>query len=137
MPIGRWTFISNHGLVLNYVCHNPRPTAREIANHVGVSERITHKIISDLETAGYIECRKGGRGNVYRVDRALPLRHHTQARYPCVRPVRCADGPNPRGRWPFQSACIEVGEPMRLGLRSSSMRTSRVRLGYEATLLVR
>ena len=78
MPIGRWTFISNHGLVLNYVFHNPRHTAREIADHVGVTERTTYKIISDLETAGYIERRKSGRGNVYRVDRALPLRHHTK-----------------------------------------------------------
>ena len=78
MPIGRWTFISNHGLVLNHVFHNPRHTAREIANHVGVTERHIHKIISDLETAGYIERRKRGRTNVYRVDSALPRRHHTK-----------------------------------------------------------
>ena len=36
MPIGLWTFISNHGLVLNYLCHNPRHPAKEIAHHVGV-----------------------------------------------------------------------------------------------------
>ena len=69
---------SNHGLVLNYIFRNPRHTAREIADHVGVTERTTHKIISDLETAGYIERRKRGRGNVYRVERALPLRHYTK-----------------------------------------------------------
>ena len=74
----RWTFITNHGLVLSYITHNSRSTAREIANYIGVTERTTHKIISDLELAGYIERRKSGRRNVYRVDPKLPLRHHTK-----------------------------------------------------------
>ncbi len=74
----RWTFITNHGLVLSYISHNSRSTAREIANYIGVTERTTHKIISDLELAGYIERRKSGRRNVYRVDPKLPLRHHTK-----------------------------------------------------------
>ena len=51
----KWTFITNHGLVLSYISHHPTSTAREIANHIGVTERTTHKIISDLEYAGYIE----------------------------------------------------------------------------------
>ena len=74
----RWTFITNHGLILSYVFHNPRSTAREIANNIGVTERTTHKIISDLETTGYVQRRKSGRRNVYRVDPELPLRHHTK-----------------------------------------------------------
>jgi len=74
----RWTFITNHGLILAYIFHNPSHTAREIANHVGVTERTTHKIISDLEEAGFITRRKNGRRNVYSVDQGLPLRHHTQ-----------------------------------------------------------
>ncbi len=74
----RWTFITNHGLVLSYIFHNPRSTAREIANHIGVTERTTHKIISDLEAAGYVDRRKNGRRNVYRVDASQPLRHHTK-----------------------------------------------------------
>ena len=73
-----WTFITNHGLVLSYIFHNARSTAREIANYIGVTERTTHKIISDLEQEGYIERRKAGRRNVYRVDPTLPLRHHTK-----------------------------------------------------------
>ena len=74
----RWTFITNHGLVLAYIFHNPSHTAREIANHVGVTERTTHKIITDLDDAGFITRRKSGRRNLYSVDPALPLRHHTQ-----------------------------------------------------------
>ena len=50
---------------------------REIASHVGVTQRTTHKIISDLEKEGYIDRRKDGRRNVYRVNPELPLRHHT------------------------------------------------------------
>ena len=74
----RWTLITNHGLVLSYLAHNPSHTAREIANYVGITERTTHKMISDLEAAGYIERRKVGRRNVYSVDPGLPLRHHTK-----------------------------------------------------------
>ena len=75
----RWTFITNHGLVLSYIFHNPTSTAREIASHIGVTERTTHKIISDLEEAGYITREKIGRRNFYNVDPQLPLRHHTKA----------------------------------------------------------
>jgi hypothetical protein len=45
---------------------------------VGVTERTTHKIISDLEAEGYITRRKQGRRNLYGVDPDLPLRHHTK-----------------------------------------------------------
>ena len=74
----KWTFITNHGLVLSYIFHNTTSTAREIANYIGVTERTTHKIISDLEEEGYIQRRKIGRRNVYSVDPQLPLRHHTK-----------------------------------------------------------
>ncbi len=74
----RWTFITNHGLVLSYIFHNPSHTAREIASHVGITERTTHKIISDLEDDEYVVRRKSGRRNLYSVDSARPLRHHTK-----------------------------------------------------------
>ncbi len=64
--------------MLSYISHNNTSTAREIAQYIGVTERTTHKIISDLEAAGYIERRKIGRRNVYSVDPELPLRHHTK-----------------------------------------------------------
>ena len=74
----RWTFITNHGLELSYISHNSTSTAREIAQSIGVTERTTHKIISDLELAGYITRRKTGRRNAYSVDPTLSLRHHTK-----------------------------------------------------------
>ena len=74
----RWTFITNHGLVLSYIYHNPTSTARQIADHITITERTVHKIISDLERAGYISRKKSGRRNVYDVDPTLSLRHHTK-----------------------------------------------------------
>ena len=71
-----WTFITNHGLVLSHIYQYPTSTAREIASRIGVTERTTHKIISDLEAEGYISKRKEGRRNVYSVNPDLPLRHH-------------------------------------------------------------
>ena len=73
-----WKFITTHGLILSYLHHNPRSTSREIASYVGVTERTSHMIISNLEMEGYIERRKEGRRNVYRVNPELPLRHHTK-----------------------------------------------------------
>ena len=52
----------------------PKSQAKEIAGHVGVPERTTHKIISDLEAAGYIELRKKGRRNIYSVSTAAGLK---------------------------------------------------------------
>ncbi|MDP6402579.1 MAG: hypothetical protein QF467_03440 [SAR202 cluster bacterium] len=46
--------ITKHGLVLSYTFRNPSHTRREIANHVGATERTTDKILSDPEAAGYI-----------------------------------------------------------------------------------
>jgi len=80
-PLGqtpRWTLITNHGLILSCLYQYPGHTGREIANHIGVTERTAFKVIGDLEAAGYIKRRKVGRKNVYRVHPNLPLRHHTK-----------------------------------------------------------
>ena len=71
-----WTFITNHGMVLSEIYRRPTSTAREIAVNIRVTERTTHKIISDLEQEGYITKRREGRRNVYSVNPDVPLRHH-------------------------------------------------------------
>jgi DNA-binding Lrp family transcriptional regulator len=73
--MAKWTFITNHGLVLGYIARNPRSTARVIAQAVGITERTTHKIIAELEEAGYISRKKVGRKNQYHININLPLRH--------------------------------------------------------------
>ncbi len=70
--MGKWTFITNHGLVLGYIARNPRSTARTIAQAVGITERTTHKIIAEMEEAGYISRKKTGRQNQYQINANLP-----------------------------------------------------------------
>ena len=68
-----WSFITNHGLVLASIAKHPRSTAREIGDKVGVTERTAHKIIIDLETAGYITKTRVGRRNKYTIHSDMPL----------------------------------------------------------------
>ena len=72
-----WAFVTKHGLMLAYVAKHPKSTAREIASAIHVTERTVHKCIADLEAEGYIERRRVGRNNMYRVNRNLMLRHDT------------------------------------------------------------
>ena len=71
----QWTFLTNHALVLSHIARQPRITAVELANTVGITERATRKIIADLLSAGYITKRREGRRNRYRINPNLPLRH--------------------------------------------------------------
>jgi len=70
-----WTFLTNHALVLSYIAHHPRITARELSNAIGITERTTRKIISNLLETGYITKKKEGRRNHYRVEPDQALRH--------------------------------------------------------------
>lgn len=76
--MGKWTFLTNHALVLLYLAKHPRITARELSISIGITERAVRKIISDLETEGYFEKEKEGRRVRYYVNPKLPFRHHTQ-----------------------------------------------------------
>jgi len=75
--MSKWTFITNHGLVLTYIAKHPQSSAREIASAINITEWTVHKIIADLEKRGYIERRKVGRRNTYRINPHLYLRHET------------------------------------------------------------
>ncbi|MFC7572469.1 helix-turn-helix transcriptional regulator [Klenkia terrae] len=48
---------------------------RDIAEAVGITERATQRIVTELAEAGYLRREKEGRRNVYRLDPDLPLRH--------------------------------------------------------------
>lgn len=69
-----WAFITNHGLVLAVIAKHRRSTAREIGDAVGITERAVHKIIKDLEMAGYITKTKVGRQNQYRIHPDMPVK---------------------------------------------------------------
>ncbi len=75
--MSQWTFITNHGLVLAYIAKHPQSTARTIASTVNLTERTVHKIIAELEAEKYIERRRVGRNNEYRINSHTELRHET------------------------------------------------------------
>jgi DNA-binding IclR family transcriptional regulator len=62
-------------MVLGLVAQHPQITARDIASHIGITERTVLRIIADLESEGYLQKRREGRVNLYEVDHDLPLRH--------------------------------------------------------------
>ena len=74
-----WTFITNHGAVLALIAEHGEITAREIASRLDITERSVRRIISELETEGYLGKRKVGRNNRYSVRRQRPLRYTDQA----------------------------------------------------------
>ena len=62
------------GLVLATIAKRPNLTAREIGDTIGVTERTAHRIIIDLEGAGYISKTKVGRQNKYKIHPDVPLK---------------------------------------------------------------
>lgn len=71
-----WTFLTSHGQVLLAIAAGPRRTIREIADEVGMTERATHRVISTLGEAGYLERIRVGRRVHYRLN--LHLLHEEQ-----------------------------------------------------------
>ncbi len=73
----RWDLWSRQGAVLLFVALNPDSTVRDIAGHVGLTQRAIWDHIGDLRRAGMIEARKDGRRNRYRVNLDGPFKHPT------------------------------------------------------------
>jgi DNA-binding Lrp family transcriptional regulator len=69
-----WSLITSHGLVLAVISRDSQKTAREIGDDVGITERTAHKIIVDLEKAGYIKRIKVGNRNTYTINPDEPLK---------------------------------------------------------------
>ncbi len=70
-----WTFLTNHAHVLLCIARDSEVRLRDLAELVGITERAVARIVTDLETAGYVERTREGRRNRYRVRGTLPLRH--------------------------------------------------------------
>jgi DNA-binding MarR family transcriptional regulator len=77
----RWTFLTNHAHVLLCLTRHPDARVREVAEQVGITERMVQLVLNDLQEAGYLIRRRVGRRNAYEVVGG-PLRHpleqHTQ-----------------------------------------------------------
>src|SRR5665213_2392031 len=75
-PTPRWAFLTNHAQVLVCIAHDPGIRLREISQAVGITERAAHRIVTELDGAGYISRRREGRRNHYTIqpDRPIPDR---------------------------------------------------------------
>ncbi len=70
-----WTFLTNHAHVLLCLRRDAEVRLRDVAALVGITERATQKIVSDLASAGYVKVDRVGRRNRYTVEAFRPLRH--------------------------------------------------------------
>lgn len=68
-----WSFLTNHARVLVCVYNEPDIRLREIGERVGITERAAHRIVGELEHAGYLSRERRGRRNRYAINSQLPL----------------------------------------------------------------
>jgi len=76
--MARWTFLTNHALVLDFLSRHPLITAYEISSQIGITERAVRRIIADLNEDGYIVKDKEGRRVRYKTNSLMPLRYRAQ-----------------------------------------------------------
>jgi DNA-binding IclR family transcriptional regulator len=60
--------------VLVYIDEHPDARLREIAEAIGITERATHRLVSELVDEGYLTRERVGRCNRYAVDDSKHLR---------------------------------------------------------------
>jgi DNA-binding IclR family transcriptional regulator len=73
-----WRFLSNHTQVLLLLHRDPNARFRDIAQHVGITERAAQRIVADLVESGYVESERVGRRNRYRINTDIAMRHPAQ-----------------------------------------------------------
>lgn len=72
-----WTFLTSHGRVLLCIARDDQMRVPQIADEVGITERATRRIITELERAGYLERKRDGLTDRYRLNGELPFRPRT------------------------------------------------------------
>ena len=71
----RWTFLTHHAHILLCIAQQRDVRVRDIAQNVGITERATQQILSDLIREGYVTSQRVGRRNRYEVNADGPFRH--------------------------------------------------------------
>lgn len=78
-PPHNWTFLSNHAHVLVCLARDPDARLRDVAEHVGITERGVARIVGELEEGGFVTRIREGRRNHYEIALDVPLRHPLEA----------------------------------------------------------
>jgi DNA-binding transcriptional ArsR family regulator len=70
----KWSFLTNHAIVLSQIAKQPGSTLRQIALAVDLSYRALRKAIYDLDKDGYIIRKREGREFRYSINPELTWR---------------------------------------------------------------
>lgn len=105
-----WGFFTNHLRTLLAVADAVEPTANDIANAVGITERAAVAILRQLEDEGMLIRSKEGRRNSYRIDLDAVRRFS-----------RWSSGP-----WPLQRAIVNTTVDGLRQLEAASRRSSAI-----------
>jgi len=74
-----WNFFSNYAHVLVCLAENSDARLRDVAERVGITERTSMRLVTQLEEAGILTRMKTGRRNSYVIDPNKRLRHPIEA----------------------------------------------------------
>jgi DNA-binding transcriptional ArsR family regulator len=69
-----WRFVTNHTQVLLCIARDPNTRLRDIAETVGITERI----VADLVESGFVTRERVGRRARYTLNREVRMRHPSQ-----------------------------------------------------------
>jgi PAS domain S-box-containing protein len=86
--VARWLFFTNHMHVLTALAEQPDLRVREVAREVGITERATHRIITELVNDGYLTRTRVGSRNRYEINTDAALRHPLHAKYNAGQVIR-------------------------------------------------
>jgi hypothetical protein len=71
--VGQWTLLTNHGRALVCIARQPDLRLRDIAAHLGITERRAFDIVAELAADGYLVKTKEGRRTHYEVRFDMPV----------------------------------------------------------------
>ena len=66
-------FLTNHGLAMLCIAHDPGIRMRDVAGQLEITERAAQRIVADLIDAGYLERERIGRRNRYTIRTGLQI----------------------------------------------------------------
>ncbi len=90
--MARWLFFTNHLHVLTTLAQRPDLRLREIAREVGITERATHRIVTELVEQGFLTRTRVGSRNHYEVQADAALRHPVHAHHNTGELIRLLTG---------------------------------------------
>ncbi len=68
-----WAFLTNYAQALVCIADDPGIRLRDLGDRIGITERATHRIVTELANAGYITRERTGRRNRYTINAHLPI----------------------------------------------------------------